>query len=400
MDTTGNAPEESLDLHEPALAREPPRVRGLAVGTVLIRCRPRDFDATDGERLRPRSRHTVGLILGEEHAPIVRMNRGLQAWLLVVALTLSSTIARAEEPPASPARAEARALGYAGVGAYAEGDFVLASERLERAYSLLPASSLGLWSARALVRLGKLVQAQERYLTVTRMQLEKNAADVHRAARATAELELRELLPKLPSLSLSIAGAPPNEVIVTIDGNLWPLSSTRASRWINPGRHQIVGAWKGQRSELELVATEGASSEVFLRFESPAAASASRPLYVAPTETSSGPSGWSVAGWTLVGLGGASLVVSAVSYAVGKTKYDELHDNGTCRGDRCRPGEALQAYGRIRQAQTLSLVLGLVLGAAGCTALALDWGASEDPQTAGRAELLVGIGSVAIRGQY
>ena len=327
------------------------------------------------------------------------MNHGVRAWLLSAALTLSSTLARAEEPPGSPARAEARALGYAGVRAYAARDFVLASERLERAYSLLPAPSLGLWSARALVRLGKLVQAEERYLAVTRMQLETNAADVHRAARATAELELRELLPTLPSLSVSIAGAPPNEVIVTLDGSPWPLSAGRASRWINPGRHQIVGVWEGQRSERELVATEGASSEVLLGFESPAAASVSRPPY-APTEISSRPSGWSVAGWTLLGLGGASLVVSAASYAIGKTKYDELHDDGTCRGDRCRPGDALQAYDRIRQAQTLSLILGMVLGAAGSTVLALDWGASDDPQTAGRAELLVGIGSVTIRGRY
>ena len=44
-----------------------------------------------------------------------------------------------------------------------------ASEKLERAYSVLRVPSIALWSARALEKGGKLVEASERYLEATRL---------------------------------------------------------------------------------------------------------------------------------------------------------------------------------------------------------------------------------------
>jgi uncharacterized protein HemY len=58
-----------------------------------------------------------------------------------------------------------RKLGDAGVSAYRAGDYESASEKLEKAYELMPVPSLGLWSARALVQRGSWTQAAERYLT-------------------------------------------------------------------------------------------------------------------------------------------------------------------------------------------------------------------------------------------
>src|SRR5262245_17640646 len=98
---------------------------------------------------------------------------------LTVAL-LSSLIgsARAQETRAAPAtpaarqpaddaaRTKARALGYAGVEAYGNGDYSEASAKLEESFQLLPAPSLGLWSARALVGLGRWVEAEQRYRAV------------------------------------------------------------------------------------------------------------------------------------------------------------------------------------------------------------------------------------------
>src|SRR5882724_10278109 len=63
-------------------------------------------------------------------------------------------------------RAAARKLGTAGVESYQSGQFQVASEKLEKAYRMLQVPSLGLWSARALVKLGHLVEAQERYVKV------------------------------------------------------------------------------------------------------------------------------------------------------------------------------------------------------------------------------------------
>src|SRR4051812_29141942 len=66
-------------------------------------------------------------------------------------------------------RAAARKLGYVGVQAYDAKDYATATDKLEKAFRLYQAPSLGLWSARALVKSGKLVEAQERYLKVTRL---------------------------------------------------------------------------------------------------------------------------------------------------------------------------------------------------------------------------------------
>src|SRR6185369_13029841 len=125
--------------------------------------------------------------------------------VLGLALALG-TNARAGSPAPDP-RQEARNLGYAGVRDYARGDFDAASAQLERSYALLRVPSLGLWSARSLVQLGKLVEAERRYREVAAMTVDSNAPAVQHAARATAELELAELSPRLPTLRLHIRGA-------------------------------------------------------------------------------------------------------------------------------------------------------------------------------------------------
>jgi len=76
-------------------------------------------------------------------------------------------------------RALRRRLGNAGVEAFQAGEFADASAKLERAYRVIQAPSLGLWLARALVQLGKLVEAQERYVAVGRLPTSMAAALIH-----------------------------------------------------------------------------------------------------------------------------------------------------------------------------------------------------------------------------
>jgi Tfp pilus assembly protein PilF len=95
----------------------------------------------------------------------MRRGRALIPCLLGV-LSLAGT-ALAEVDDAT--RASARQLGYAGVEEFQGGQYESARAKLEKAYRVLKAPSLGLWSARALEKLGKLVEASERYLEVTRL---------------------------------------------------------------------------------------------------------------------------------------------------------------------------------------------------------------------------------------
>src|SRR5688572_33485949 len=95
------------------------------------------------------------------------VRRSLISILISCALLVSRPTLAQEVDDA--ARAAARKLGYAGIEAYQASDYKGALEKLDRAYQVLRAPSLGLWSARALLANGKLVEASERYLEVTRL---------------------------------------------------------------------------------------------------------------------------------------------------------------------------------------------------------------------------------------
>lgn len=110
------------------------------------------------------------------------------------------------QPSDDAVRAKARALAYAGVEAYAVGEYAGASEKLEESYRLLPVPSLGLWSARSLVKLGKLVEAEARYRAVAGLIVSPSAPPVQHRAKRDSARELLALLPKIPTLELELSG--------------------------------------------------------------------------------------------------------------------------------------------------------------------------------------------------
>ena len=83
---------------------------------------------------------------------------------------------------------------------------------------MLRVPSLGLWSARALAKLGKLVEAEARYLEVIRLPTSVGDEAIQEQARQDARNERAELARRIPSVLVRIEGAPAAEVAVTIDG--------------------------------------------------------------------------------------------------------------------------------------------------------------------------------------
>src|SRR4051812_30455373 len=102
--------------------------------------------------------------------------RAAQHAALAAAITVAPG-ARAENVDAA-ARSTARKLGQEAVKLYEAGDYARALEKFNTADSLVPAPTLGLYAARCLTKLGKVVEASERYLEVTRMQLDRGSAPV------------------------------------------------------------------------------------------------------------------------------------------------------------------------------------------------------------------------------
>src|SRR5262245_37295203 len=187
------------------------------------------------------------------------------ASLVVLGASLCLPVGRAVAQDEAT-RAEARKIGYAGVEAYQAGDFATARERLETAYQLLRVPSLGLWSARALAKLGKLVEAEARYLEVIRLPTSVGDEAIQEQARQDARNERAELARRIPSVLVRIEGAPVGEVAVAIDGAPLVGSAVGEAHLVNPGRHKIEGTRGTARTSDEVVVSEGQQKEAVLRF--------------------------------------------------------------------------------------------------------------------------------------
>src|SRR5689334_22914684 len=110
---------------------------------------------------------------------------GLQsAWVAATLLLAGAAFGQNEADSAT--RAAARSLGQAGVQAFQAGDFAAASTKLEKSYQMFPAPTVGLWSARALVKQGKLVEGSERYQQTMRLSVSGADMAVQKQAQADA----------------------------------------------------------------------------------------------------------------------------------------------------------------------------------------------------------------------
>jgi hypothetical protein len=188
------------------------------------------------------------------------------------------------EPVDAATRSAARDLGYAGVAAYQSGDYATASAKLEKAYAVLKAPSLGLWSARALARLGKLVEASERYVDVTRLDASTGDQAVHEQAKKDARSEHEALVPKIPKLVVLVRGVDPAEVSVTIDGQPMANALIGEQRPVNPGQHSVQGKRGDEVVESRAAVPQGGEQSVELVFKG-------GPLPVAATAAAAGAAG-------------------------------------------------------------------------------------------------------------
>ncbi len=312
------------------------------------------------------------------------MNK-LGAALVLASLTLSGAVAAQERESAT--RSAARSLGTSGVEAYEDGRYEQASDELEKAYTILRAPSLGLWSARALVKRKLLVQAAERYLETTGLQVPTGDAAIQKKAIEEAKSELAALGPTIPVLKVRVLGAPLSEVQVSVDGSPVAAALLGSGRLVNPGSHEVLGVRGEQRVRATATLAEGQTRELELRFADAGANTApprererepsAAALAPTPAATRSAPldapaaSGKSARRtWAVValGAGGAGLAVGGVTGFLAMSKREELDDTGKCT-DGCPTSltadvNQLNTY---RTVSTVAFIAGGVLAAAGIT---------------------------------
>lgn len=297
------------------------------------------------------------------------------------------------------ARTKARTLGYAGVEAYGAGDYSEASAKLEESFQLLPAPSLGLWSARALVGLGRWVAAEQRYRAVAGLTIAAGDSPVQQQAKDDAQRERTELLRRIPSLKLRVSGASADEVAVSVDGRGLSSAELATALLLDPGRHEIVGVRGSERSQVVLSLGERAHEEIELRFSgtppapaatvsepsAPAAADglpspSPPPAYLAADAPDAGTRhALRVGAWVGVGVGAAGLATSLLSYALAERQYASFERRSWCTSGNCSQAE-VDTYNDLRDIHRLSLVAGGIATVAGATLLVLTWNEPSEPR--------------------
>lgn len=317
-----------------------------------------------------------------------------------------------------------RQLGNAGVSAYRAGDYESASEKLEKAYELLPVPSLALWSARALVQRGLWTRAAERYLTARRLALGPGDPKIQLESRQAAASERAALMPRIPSLRVRLEGARAEEVDVSVDGSALPRLLVGENWPVNPGTHAVVGHRGDERVEASASVREGEHADVVLRFSEPLAATLPPPLAPTRALTSPAPAAvapspdpaprltgaatagaspvddgaslWRGVGWVTVGTGGAALLASAFAALMASQRHERWTSRGDCVGNECVEAldEDVKAYNQLVDLSTAGWISGAALLGGGIF-LVLTF-----PAPSGAVDVALGPGSASVGGRF
>jgi len=307
-------------------------------------------------------------------------------------LPLAPSVAIADAPPPAddPAlRGSARKLGEDGNRLFDEGKWEEALKKYEQAASIIQVPTLPLKSARCLVKLGRLVEAAERYLVASRMPVAADAVQVVKDAPGQAEAERALLLPRIPSLVIKLTGA---KADVSVDGKAVPAALIGEKWLVDPGKHQVEAKRGAKVENREVTVTEGQSVPVTIDIQAPPGED---PNAVPGEKGGPGALTWVGLTGIIAGAVGLGIGIGTGVAAVDKKAQLEI-DCGTQL--QCLPPfhDAADNYNTLRVATTAALVVGGVLATAGIVLVAVDPKKKAAPATA----LQIGPGSLSFRMKF
>jgi hypothetical protein len=305
-----------------------------------------------------------------------------QLGLCLLALIFAVPVARAEGGADDSTRAAARALGTQGIEAYLANDFQTANTKLDRAFRLYATSTLGLWSARARVQLGQLVAGAERYREALRAA-SLGDAEAQQKAQSEVRAELDKLTPRIPTLTVHISNARPDDVSVTLDSVAIPGALLDEGRPTDPGKHSVVatrGASGSERQQIEVQLREGEQRQLTIRFKrqdnlasepvsgsgegltltplSPRATAADAPQPSASDHRATSTSPLRPLGIIVLSFGGAGLATAAITALIANSQRSE------CDADVCPP-DIKQTYDTLRTVSMVAFYAGAGLAIGG-----------------------------------
>jgi hypothetical protein len=307
--------------------------------------------------------------------------------------------------PSDLDRSMARSLAAEGYEALIAKRYQTAEDRLRRADALVHAPTIVVDHARALVGLGRLLEARERYQLVIREGVDPKAPPSWKQALADAEKEDAALDARFAWLVVRVDG--PSNPQVTVDSATIPVSALGARRAIDPGLRVVRVSADGYVSaEQSVTLREGEERELAFVLRPPASDDLSEPERQQPStviSTERTRIRWPV--WAAFGAGGAGLIVGSVTGALAIGAHSDLKSQ--CGTERCRPSSAEEKrrmdgdVGRYRTLGTLSGV-GFAIGVAGAaTGVVLLLTDKPKKETAALPLVpLIGPGTVGLQGRF
>jgi hypothetical protein len=255
---------------------------------------------------------------------------------LRVALVSLLTATAAHAEPTSADRETARTLMQQGREARDKGDLKEALKRFKGADDIMHVPTTALEVARAQVALGQLVEARDFIAEIRQIPAKSNEPAPFKEARKRADDLDASLNGRIPSLRISVTGAPDGaEPTVSIDGVQLPASARDLPRNVDPGHHvvavkvatktsagegsQEVDVREGEQKPVEVALTMTAVDQP----ASPPAAVAEPPQPETPPPPMHSHSP-TVLTWAGVGLGGVGIVAGTVTGILTLSKKSAL----------------------------------------------------------------------------
>ena len=287
-----------------------------------------------------------------------------------VAFTVALSVHAQAQQVDDASRIAARQLATDGSTAYQADDYALAYDRFNRAYQLVHVPTLGIWSARSLSKLNRLVEASERYLEVERAPLAADAPPEHAKAQKDATVERAALLPRIPSVRVVLAGAEVSDVFVSLNDELLPAALIGVKRPVNPGKWRIKGVRGEQIVEQSIDLAEGATQDVTLTFPKLSHVKPSAtPLAPAPEsahvaqQPSAGPD--HTLAYVAFGVSGAALITGGIFGGLALSQKSDLEK--ACPNGECGPDQhsSNDSYETKKTISGIGIIAGLAFAGAG-----------------------------------
>ena len=305
-----------------------------------------------------------------------------------------------ENPPATgPSatdRETARNLMDHGQHKYDAGNYVEALKSFQAADELVGVTSTGLAVGRTLEKLGRLVEARDKLLKVSRIPAVPDEPPVLTLARNDALQLQDQIADRIPTVTFEIKGVEdPNQVSINVGSYTVPSSAVTLPQRVDPGQQDVTASCPGYGDvTVSVVMSEGEVRSVVLEFK-------------VGVGTPPPPSeGISPLVWAGFGTAGAGLLLGTITGAVSLSMAADVEEQCLAHSgneNSCPSGVKGDADTSLALAHvsTISFILAGAGVAVGVTGLLLGGGDEADkPTTAFTIEPVIGLGSLGVRGTF